>query len=65
MVNHEPTTIVVCHPDDVNLADVKAEAAKYDATVIGNPYVPRGKLYVIDPAALELPIRPTPFWLDE
>lgn len=48
----EPRRIVVVHPDDVNLADAKAQAAKYDATVVANPYCPRGKMLLIDPAAL-------------
>lgn len=48
----EPRTIVVCHPDHVNLADVKAEAAKYDATVVANLYCPPGKMFMVDPTAL-------------
>jgi hypothetical protein len=55
----EPTRVVIVHPDDVNLADTKAAAAKHGATVIGNPYVPRGELFIIDPAALELGPPPT------
>ena len=49
--------VVICHPDDVNLADVKALAAKYDTSVIGNRYVPRGKLFLADdPRPRDAPI---------
>lgn len=50
----EPTLVVLVHPDDVNLADTKALAAQHGATVIGNPYCPRGKMFLLDPRALEL-----------
>lgn len=40
--------VVVCHPDDVNLADVKALAAQHDASVIANRYTPRGQMYLMD-----------------
>lgn len=39
--------VVIVHPDDVNLADVKALAAQYDTNVVGNPYCPRGKAFVM------------------
>lgn len=45
---------VVVHPDDVNLADAKALAAEYDASVVASPYVPRGRMYLVDRAALGL-----------
>lgn len=48
----EPTKVVVVHPDDVNLADAKALAAEHGATVVGNPYVPRGQMFLVDPGAL-------------
>ena len=48
----EPGMVVMVHPDDVNLADAKAMAAQYDATVVGNPYCPRGKAFLMkDPNA--------------
>jgi hypothetical protein len=37
--------VVMVHPDDINLADVKALAARYDASVVGDHYCPRGKAY--------------------
>lgn len=39
--------VVMVHPDDVNLADVKAVAAQYDAHVVGNPHCPRGKTFLL------------------
>jgi hypothetical protein len=39
--------IVMVHPDDVNLADAKALAARYDTHVVGNPYCPRGRMFVM------------------
>lgn len=46
--------VVMVHPEDVNLADAKALAAQHDASVVGNPYCPRGKAFLMrDP-------RPTP-----
>jgi hypothetical protein len=46
-------TIVLVHPDDVNLADAKALAAQHDATVVGSRYVPRGQMLLADSAAPE------------
>ena len=57
-MNAERGKTLVVHPDDVNLADTKALAARYGTTVVGNPYCPRGQIFVIDPAALER--RPLP-----
>lgn len=54
MTTTEPKRIVMVHPNDVNLADAKAAAAEHNATVVGNPYCPRGKMLIIDPAALKL-----------
>lgn len=48
----EPTRIVIVHPADVHLADVKARAAEHGATVVANRYVPRGQMFVLDPAVL-------------
>lgn len=47
--------VVMVHPDDVNLADVKALPAKHDASVVGNPYCPRGKAFVMDDPRVEWP----------
>lgn len=44
--------VVVVHPEDVNLADAKAKAADLGATIVGNPYVPRGQVFVVNPKAL-------------
>lgn len=52
-----PTTIVICNPADVNLADVKAQAAKYNASVVSNVYCPSGKMFLIDPAAVSRNLR--------
>jgi hypothetical protein len=38
----EPYLIV--HPDDLNLADVKAKAAELGITAVGDKYVPRGQM---------------------
>lgn len=58
-MNAHEKHIVVVHPDDINLADAKAMAADYDTTVVGNPFCPRGKAFLIDPKCLDLPtIRP-------
>lgn len=54
----EPTKLVMVHPEDVNLADAKALAAEHGATVVGNPYCPRGRMFLIDPAALHWRARP-------
>lgn len=48
----EPTRIVMVHPADVNLAEAKARAAEYGATVVSSPHVPRGRMFILDPAAL-------------
>lgn len=42
--------IIIVNPDDVHLADVKAVAAKRNASVIGNPHCPHGQMFVIDGA---------------
>lgn len=39
-------TVVLVHPDDVNLADAKALAAQHDATMEGSRYVPRGQMFL-------------------
>lgn len=44
--------VMIVHPEDVNLADLKARAAEHDATVVANPYVPRGQGYLIDRTSL-------------
>lgn len=48
----EPTRIAMVHPADVNVADLKARAAEYGATVITNRYVPRGQMFLLDPSVL-------------
>lgn len=45
-------TVVLVHPDDVNLADAKRLAADYDTTVEGNRVVPRGQMFLADAANL-------------
>ncbi|MBA2952130.1 hypothetical protein GON03_19125 [Nocardioides sp. MAH-18] len=45
--------VVLVHPDDVNLADAKALAAQHDTTVVGNRFVPRGQLLLVNPALWE------------
>jgi hypothetical protein len=59
-MNEHEKHIVVVHPDDMNLADAKSLAADYGATVVGNPFCPRGKAFLIDPRALNLTPTPDP-----
>lgn len=40
------TSLVIVHPDDVNLADAKALAARHGATIVANRYIPRGTVFV-------------------
>lgn len=47
------TKVILVHPDDVNLADVKAAAARFDSTVVGSRFVPRGRMYVGDGSVLD------------
>lgn len=46
----EPTLLV--HPDDVNLADIKALAAEHGASVVPAPHIPRGQGFLVDAALL-------------
>lgn len=53
---NEPRTtnfVVLVHPDDMNLADAKAEAARYNATIEGNRFVKRGTILVTTQAVLD------------
>lgn len=43
---------IVAHPGDVNIADIKAVAAEYDATADPSSVVPRGKALLINEAAI-------------
>lgn len=38
--------VVICNPEDVNLADVKAVCAEHDASVVANPHCPRGQVFL-------------------
>lgn len=51
--------LVIVHPDDINLADAKRLAADFNATVVGNRYVPRGQMFLMDASAARLPGQPT------
>jgi hypothetical protein len=42
--------ILLVHPDDANLADIKAVAALHGASVQGSSTVPRGKGLLVDGA---------------
>lgn len=50
----DTTWVLMVHPDDVNLADTKALAAKYGATVVGNRFVERGQITRTTQAVLDL-----------
>lgn len=41
----EPPALLV-HPDDVDLPEIKAKAAKLGFNVVASPYVRRGSAYV-------------------
>jgi hypothetical protein len=41
---------LIVHPDDLNLADVKAKAAELGITAVGDKYIPRGQMVLYDPA---------------
>lgn len=47
-------TTVLVHPESVNMADAKAQAAELGATVVANAYVPRGVMFVVAPGVLSL-----------
>ena len=40
--------MVMVHPEDINLADAKALAAKHNTSVVGNPHCPRGSMFLMD-----------------
>lgn len=48
------TWVFMVHPDDVNLADVKAKAAECGATIIGNRFVQRGTVLRTTQAVIDL-----------
>ena len=41
---------LIVHPDDLNLADVKAKAAELGITVVADKYIPRGQMVLYAPA---------------
>ena len=51
-------TVALVHPDDVNLADAKAAAAQHNASIVGSPFVPRGRVFLVDASATRLHQRP-------
>ena len=38
----------------MNLADAKSMAADYNTTVVGNPYCPRGRAFLVDARDLRI-----------
>ena len=44
-------SVLLVHPDDVNVADVKALAAQHGVTAEGSPFVPRGHAFLVDTEA--------------
>jgi hypothetical protein len=46
--------IVLVHPEDVNIADAKARAADYDATIEPNRFVRRGECILTRRSVLKI-----------
>lgn len=42
MKESELGSLVMVHPEDMNLADAKAMAAEHGATIVANRFIPRG-----------------------
>lgn len=51
MTAHQAEKALLVHPDDVNLADVKALAAEHGVSAEGNRFVPHGHAFLVDETA--------------
>lgn len=45
--------VLVVNPDDLNLADAKAVAARHDASAVASRIVPPGRVFVVEPSGLK------------